>query len=79
MMCNAWDRRRCGNEWACNAAASGHVGVLQLLRSQDPPCQWNEGACRNAAARGHLGVLRWLRSQQPPCPWDQRVVAEALA
>ena len=60
-----------GNTDSCRAAAGGgQLEVLQRLRSQDPPCPWDEDTCSAAAKGGHLEVLRWLRSQQPPCPWD---------
>ena len=60
------------------AAENGHLTTLQWLRSQDPPCPWDEDACLYAAMSGHLTTLQWLRSQDPPCPWDKaRCLAEA--
>ena len=44
--------------------------MLQWLRSQDPPCPWDESTCSYAAMNGQLHVMQWLRSQDPPCPWD---------
>jgi hypothetical protein len=62
------------------AAGAGRLDVLEWLRSQDPPCPWDNtsfgmdsNACTHAAYSGHLDVLVWLRSQDPPCPWDEWV------
>ena len=44
--------------------------MLQWLRTQDPPCPWDESTCEAAAGGGHLEMLQWLRAQDPPCPWD---------
>ena len=44
---------------------------MQWLRSQNPPCSWDENTCARAAKSGHLHILQWLRSQNPPCPWDE--------
>ena len=44
--------------------------MLKWLRSQDPPCPWNEETCANAVNSEHLHILKWLRSQNPPCPWN---------
>ncbi len=53
------------------AAGNGHLDLLQWLRSQNPPCPWDNYTCSGAASIGHLNVLAWLRSQDPPCPWDE--------
>ena len=45
--------------------------MLPWLRSQAPPCPWDERACSAAARDGQLGMLQWLRSEDPPCPWDE--------
>ena len=42
--------------------------ILKWLRSQDPPCPWDEHTCTLAAEGGHLEVLKWLRREG--CPWD---------
>ena len=47
------------------AAEGGHLDVLKWVRSQDPPCPWDEGTCQEAAEGGHLEVLKWLRAQNP--------------
>eukprot|EP00605_Chrysophyceae_sp_TOSAG23-4_P000647 GSChrysophyteH1.ASY1.ANO1.729.1 assembled CDS len=49
-------------------AKCGCLESVKILRSQDPPCPWNERTYRYAAAGGHLDVLQWARSQDPPCP-----------
>jgi hypothetical protein len=59
------------------AAANGHLDVLRWLRTQDPPCPWNEWVCCYAAQNGHLDVLKWLRAQDPPCPWNEWVCCYA--
>ena len=34
------------DEFACEYAARfGHLHVLQWLRSQNPPCPWNQQSC----------------------------------
>ncbi|GBF94231.1 hypothetical protein Rsub_06501 [Raphidocelis subcapitata] len=52
------------------AAANGHLAVLQWARAQQPPCPWDERTCTAAAQSGHLA---------PPCPWDERTCAAAAA
>ena len=65
--------------YACSRAAmGGHLNVLQWLRSQNPPCVWDECACSGAAMGGHLGVLQWLRSQDPPCPRNRWACSRAV-
>ncbi len=58
-------------------SAFGHVHILQWLRSQDPPCPWNENTCSFAAGNGHLHLLQWLRSLDPPCPWVEKACSYA--
>jgi len=41
---------------------------LKWLRSQDPPCPWDEWACTKAAQGGHLDVLKWLIEND--CPYE---------
>mmetsp|Transcript_14380 Transcript_14380/g.32256 ORF Transcript_14380/g.32256 Transcript_14380/m.32256 type:complete len:141 (-) Transcript_14380:441-863(-) len=43
--------------------------MVQWLRAQDPPCEWDFFSCSYAAEKGHLEVLQWMRAQDPPCPW----------
>ena len=50
----------------------GYFDAVRWLRSQDPPCPWDEATCAAAARTGNLILLQWLRSQEPPCPWDGR-------
>ena len=68
--------RQNGHEWdikSCiKAALGGHFNILKWLRSQDPPCPWNELTCSAAVNGGHFNILKWLRSQDPPCPWNER-------
>ena len=59
------------------AAEGGHLNVLKWVRSQDPPCPWDRGACSEAAKGGRLDVLKWARSQDPPCPWSVETCAFA--
>lgn len=49
------------------SATHGNLHIIQWLRSQDPPCPWDEFTCEKAALGGHLETLKWLRSQDPPC------------
>ncbi|QDZ25706.1 hypothetical protein A3770_18p82240 [Chloropicon primus] len=60
-----------------DAAEGGHLHALQWLRSQEPPCPWDEWTCEAAARGGHLDVLQWARSQDPPCPWAERTCEAA--
>merc|ERR1711934_840871 len=43
----------------CAAAEGGHLEILTLLRSQDPPCPWEDTTCYWAAWGGHVDVLKW--------------------
>ena len=48
---------------ACAAAAAGgHLGLLQFLRSLSPPFAWDKTTCQAAAGSGHLELLIWARS-----------------
>ena len=51
--------------------------MLQWLRSQDPPCRWNEGCTYEAAELGDLPILQFLHEQAPPCPWRPDCTAGA--
>lgn len=62
----------------CFAANNGLIEILQWLRSQDPPCPWDNLSCNVAAMNGDLKTLKWLRSQDPPCPWNERVYSDAF-
>ena len=64
-------------KWCREAAERGSLAVLEWLRSQDPPCPWDEWTCTRAAGYGHLEILQWLRSQDQPCPWDETTCANA--
>jgi hypothetical protein len=65
----AWDAD-VWNEDACVLAASyGHLEVLQLLRSQKPPCPWSVIVCVAAAENGHLDVRKWVRSLKRRGDW----------
>jgi hypothetical protein len=68
-----WDIEAC-----CNAAARGHIFILQFLRAQSPPCPWNGRTTAIAAKYGHIHVLKWLRSQNPPCPCDESTFSTAV-
>ena len=55
-------------EYLCQAAArSGHLEVLQWLRTNG--CPWDSYTCMRAAQGGHLEVLQWARTNG--CPWDE--------
>lgn len=62
-----------------SAASQGSVDTLIALRSQQPPCDWNQQTCTAAARSGHLPVLQYLRSCNPPCPWSAEVCTAAAA
>lgn len=49
-----------------NAAEQGDLPILQWLRSQDPPCDWNRLAMQAAVHMGHLHVVEWIWEQQDP-------------
>ena len=54
--------------YLCVAAArSGHLEVLQWLRTNG--CPWDSYTCMRAAQGGHLEVLQWARTNG--CPWDE--------
>ena len=59
------------------AACMGRLDMLQLLRSTDTPCPWEESVCMYAAE--YSECLKWLRQQDPPCPWDDRPMQAAAA
>lgn len=62
---------------ACSeAAAGGHLLVLQWLKAQGVP--WDAHTTIRAAQGGHLAVLQWTQQQQqPPCPLDMRALEMA--
>ena len=49
------------------AAFSGNLELVQWLRGEGCPCDWNAWTCDYAAAAGQLEVLQWLRAEG--CPW----------
>jgi hypothetical protein len=57
------------------AAKYGKIETLEWLRSQDPPCPWDENTCVAAAKYGHLETLKWLISQG--CIWDYLTYSSA--
>ena len=66
------------NKVLCEEAANNcQRQALQWLRSQDPPCPWDEETCGCAAQNGYLDLLQWARSQDPPCPWDEDTCTSA--
>lgn len=58
------------------AAETGHLPMVQWLRSLDPPdSEWPKTLCIAAAGNGYKGnlrILQWLRDQNPPAPWFTR-------
>ena len=54
---------------ACTQAAqSGDLKLLKVLRRLEPPCPWNAGVTRAAVSQGDTAMLRWELSAQ--CPFD---------
>ncbi|KAK9821535.1 hypothetical protein WJX74_008729 [Apatococcus lobatus] len=62
-----------------SAASRGSLQDLKDLRSQQPPCPWDQRTCTAAARKGHLAILQHLRSCNPPCPWTAEVCTAAAA
>lgn len=60
------------------AAASGHLEILQWLMRQVPLVVWDDRTCAAAAEGGHLHVVQWLRSQKPPCLWSEHACILAV-
>ncbi len=58
-------------------AASGHLGAMQWLRSQQTQRPCAATTCTAAARSGSIPMLQFLTSQQPSCPWDAGVYVEA--
>ena len=69
----------CAARACAEAASNGQLETLQWMRSQDPPCPWDERTCSEAARYGRLSTLQWLRSQDPPCPWDPDVCFDGIS
>ncbi|KAG5179362.1 hypothetical protein JKP88DRAFT_280471 [Tribonema minus] len=63
-----WDE-----DTSAQAAASGHLGVLQWARAEG--CPWDTGTYAQAVKGGHLRVLRWACANS--CPWDVETCAQA--
>ena len=63
-MCQHHLERVCSFDYLCTIfARSGNVPMMELLRSQQPPCPWNEAEClEEACDQGHLQMLAWLRT-----------------
>ena len=55
-----------------SGARGGQLGTLVWLRSQAPPCPWNERVAEEEAAACQLTVLKWLLAQSPPCPISRK-------
>jgi hypothetical protein len=67
-----WQESPClWDEQACFfAAVGGHLGMLQWLRAQEPPCPWDAGmVARIAFHHGHAEIRRWAVAQGAPDPW----------
>ena len=48
------------------APAGGHLGVLQWLRSQDPPCPWDEQVLWFARDAERQDVVQWAQENGAP-------------
>ena len=59
--------------WCTEAAAGGHLAVLQWAREQG--CHWGYSTCAAAAGGGHLAVLQWAWEQG--CPMDEGTCSAA--
>ena len=57
------------------ASENGNLEILQWLRSQNPPCFWNEETCAIAARNGHLNLLKWCKKNR--CPWNKKICSSA--
>jgi hypothetical protein len=54
------------------AAKSGHLDILQWLRSQNPKCPWDVTVCNIANKTRNREILQWLKSQTySPCPLNE--------
>ena len=53
------------------AVELGMINAVKWLRSQDPPCDWDEIASHRAAEHGDIEMLEWGMSQTPPMPWNE--------
>ena len=58
---------------ACDAAAEGHIHVLEW--AIENRAKLSENTCAKAAGAGHLHVLKWLRERK--CPWDVQTLLMA--
>ena len=63
-MCQHHLERVCACDYLCTIFARlGNVPMMELLRSQQPPCPWNEAEClEEACEQGHSQMLAWLRT-----------------
>ena len=61
-----------------SAAEEGNLDILKWLRSQNPPCPWDEEVNVKAIEKGHTRVLKWACRQPDPPPLGQRT-AHALS
>ncbi len=61
----SWDAGVCAA-----AAEAGHVAMVELLRSQNPPCPWDERSGMKACCSGHQPVLECL--QALGYPWTEQ-------
>lgn len=62
---------RIPSDYTCKQAAKdGKIEILKWLRSQDPPCPWDEGCWNVAAQYGNTETLRWLKEKNCPRPTD---------
>ena len=53
------------------AAENDQLEIVTWLRSQDPPCPWNEWTMSACAGAGRLRIMKSIREGSGPCPWDE--------
>jgi hypothetical protein len=58
-----------------NAVKNGKSEVVELARSMNPPCDWNEQVTAAAAQYKEFGIIKWLLAKG--CPFDHRVTYSA--
>ena len=59
----------------CPEKYSEYLGILRFLRSENPPCPWDENTCYSAIIKNNVPLMQYLRSDINPnnrCPWDEK-------
>lgn len=58
-----------------SVAFVGRFDILRWLRSQDPPCPWDDCTTSEAASGGYFDMMKW--AHENGCPWDSSVCTGA--